>query len=541
MNQARSDRSTLHLAPRVQLCGLLLALASCDRDTVVGNAEIAVSPDHLDFPEVKTGSARSLTLSVENRSPTQTLRFSAFDVFEGSSPAFSLGQVPEALGPLEKAEVQVRYTADDGAADAGQIRLDSNAANAPRVLVPLTSLATAPLLDVTPARVEFGDLASGDSRTVMLHVQNRGLAELSILKWSLRTAGFSGEACARDEDCREGRCARQSGGAVCAKACDSGACEAGFTCGSDAELGAVCLRPGAPARAARGFSVAGALPAVLPPDGTSDLSVRYAPAAADRGSATLVIESSDPERAFFLVPLIGRPDNLPPIAAAVRTPPLVAVGPGTQIGIDGQGSMDPEGGALSYRWVFSRRPEGSRAEIAAPRSSTTSFTIDLPGLYTAALEVRDPEGTSSTNQAQVEVEAGAGRRVSVRLRWDRADADLDLHLVAPGAGLGTALDANVDNPSPDWGAAGSAENPQFSSADRAEQIDAASLADGVYTIAVKVAAPSLAGPTAAVVEVYFEDIRVSHDEVTLSASDEEWDVATMSRPSGRILSLGSIR
>lgn len=484
-----------------------------------------------------------MVLTVQNRSPTGTLRFAAADILAGSSAAFTLGPAPSELLPLASAQVEVRYTADDGEPDAGQVRFDTNAVNSPRLLVPLSSARTFPGLRVDPARIDFGNLASGDAREQELTVENQGLARLSIEKWSLRTAGFSGEACSDDNDCREGRCASTGLVAVCAPACGAaGACAGTAQCQADHPLGPLCLPSGAPPRAARGFAVSGPERLELAPGQRERLLVRYAPGVDDRGSAALVLESSDPMARFFPVPLIGRPDDLPPVATAILAPPIMGtIGPGASIALDGSGSRDPEGGPLSYRWTFGRRPEGSRAELTAPRSSTTSFVVDLPGSYSVLLEVRDSGGQTSTNRAEVMVEAGPGARLSLRLSWDRADADLDLHMVAPGAAIGSILDCSFDNPAPDWGPAGAAGDPSFSSGALSERIDALSLADGVYTIAVRVAAPSLAGPIAAAVDFYFEDVRVAHEEVTLGMTDQEWDVATLTRPSGRLLMLGSIR
>jgi len=539
-----ADNGPRRIALLTALLGTWASLiAACEGDSVAANAEISVNPARIDFGEVKTGEARAVVLMVQNRSPTGTLRFATADILEGSSAAFSLGPTPTELLPLASAEVEVRYTADDGEADAGQVRFDTNAVNSPRLLVPLSSARTFPGLRVDPARIDFGNLASGDTREQELTIENQGLARLSVEKWSLRTAGFSGEACSGDNDCREGRCASTGTVSVCASACGAaGACPGGTACQADHPLGPLCLPSGAPPRAARGFTVSGPERLELAPGAQQRLLVRYAPGVDDRGSAALVLETTDPMARFFPVPLIGRPDDLPPVASAIMAPPIAtSVGPGTQIALDGRASHDPEGGPLGYRWTFGRRPEGSRAELVSPRSSTTSFTVDLPGSYSVLLEVRDSSGQTSTNRAEVMVEAGPGARVSVRLSWDRADADLDLHVVAPGAAVGSLLDCSFDNPRPDWGPPGQSGDPQFMSSAAGEQIDAAALADGVYTIAVLVAAPSLAGPMAATVEVYFEDVRVAHEEVTLQMSDREWDVATLTRPSGRLLILGSIR
>jgi PKD repeat protein len=59
------------------------------------------------------------------------------------------------------------------------------------------------------------------------------------------------------------------------------------------------------------------------------------------------------------------------------------------------GSLDPDGGALTYAWSFGN---GATATTAA-----TSHTYTVPGTYTATLTVTDPEGLSSSASVVVNV------------------------------------------------------------------------------------------------------------------------------------------
>lgn len=518
-------------------------LAGCEGDTLAAQAELELSPERLDFGAVATGEARTLSLSLRNRSPTAVLDISKLTLAAGTSPAFTLGPAPARLEPGAEATVAVRYTADDGEPDAGHVQLESNARNAPRILVPLESSATTPALRVVPDRLDMGNLAAGDRVARTLEVHNDGLDVLALSRVSLRTAGFQGEACRDDGDCRDGRCATSLGGLLCAIDCAAAACPAPYSCDGAHPLGPRCTeRARAPRLVTRGFTLTDAAPALIPPGGMLALSVAYAPDRDDRGAAQLVLDSDDPERPFLAVPVLGRPDDLPPVAAAERAPPLTgALLPGSRIGVDGRASYDPEGGALSYRWSFARRPEGSRATLARAASATTTFAVDLPGSYAVALEVRDTGGLASSNEAMVVVEVGAGSRVRAVLSWDRADTDLDLHLVRPGAAVGSVGDCSYDNPSPDWPPAGSAGDPSLRSADREESVSLEGPADGAYTVIVTVAGASPQGATAARLALEYEGVEVARFEATLAAPTVAWDVATLSRPSGRITPLGTLR
>ncbi|MDO8121480.1 PKD domain-containing protein, partial [Isoptericola sp. b490] len=74
--------------------------------------------------------------------------------------------------------------------------------------------------------------------------------------------------------------------------------------------------------------------------------------------------------------------NQSPTAAFTATPA------GLSVSVDGSGSSDPEGGALSYVWDFGDGSTGSGA--------TTSHTYASAGTYTISLTVTDPGGLTDT-------------------------------------------------------------------------------------------------------------------------------------------------
>ena len=62
---------------------------------------------------------------------------------------------------------------------------------------------------------------------------------------------------------------------------------------------------------------------------------------------------------------------------------------GDTVNLDGSGSTDPDGDALTYAWTFAARPAGSTATLSDPASVTPSFSIDVAGAYTLQLIVND--------------------------------------------------------------------------------------------------------------------------------------------------------
>lgn len=93
------------------------------------------------------------------------------------------------------------------------------------------------------------------------------------------------------------------------------------------------------------------------------------------------------------------PTNQPPTANCGTVPSEVLVG--QTVRLDGSGSSDPEGTALTYQWAFVAKPADSQTVIENPTSATTSFKADKQGDYTVRLTVTDTRGASASCTASV--------------------------------------------------------------------------------------------------------------------------------------------
>jgi RHS repeat-associated protein len=74
---------------------------------------------------------------------------------------------------------------------------------------------------------------------------------------------------------------------------------------------------------------------------------------------------------------------------------------GTTITLDGSGSSDVDGDALTYQWSFTSTPANSTATLSSPTAVSTTFVLDKPGTYTAQLLVHD--GTVLSKPATVTI------------------------------------------------------------------------------------------------------------------------------------------
>ncbi len=86
---------------------------------------------------------------------------------------------------------------------------------------------------------------------------------------------------------------------------------------------------------------------------------------------------------------------------------------GTLIKLEGTGSSDVDGDALTYTWALTGKPLGSTATLSDPNEAKPTFTIDKPGTYIAQLIVNDGKvdsdpDTMTVNTANSQPVANAG-------------------------------------------------------------------------------------------------------------------------------------
>ncbi len=84
----------------------------------------------------------------------------------------------------------------------------------------------------------------------------------------------------------------------------------------------------------------------------------------------------------------------------INSPPVAGAGPDQSVFVtqsvllNGNGSHDADGDALSFNWSFVSIPGGSGATLSNPTSSTPDFLVDLAGTYQVQLIVNDGQEDS---------------------------------------------------------------------------------------------------------------------------------------------------
>lgn len=147
-------------------------------------------------------------------------------------------------------------------------------------------------------------------------------------------------------------------------------------------------------------------------------------------------QSSDPD--IVVITASSDSANQPPV---VEAGPDLTVEQGSVVTLNGLGSSDPEGAAISYTWIFATRPVSSVATFSDASSATPSFTVDRAGTYTISLTVSDGALNSIIDTVTITATAATGNRPPV------ADAGADQFAVRSQTWvtLDTSASSDPDN------------------------------------------------------------------------------------------------
>jgi hypothetical protein len=300
--------------------------------------------------------------------------------------------------------IGVTFTPTEVGDFGGNLVISSNDGAAPEATLPIVATGRAvpvPDIDAGSSTLDFGSALPGDRRQAFIDVKNLGEATLEV-----STIELSG----------------------------SGA----FT---------ILTPPGA----AGGFDVA--------VGGSSPMVIEYAPTGIDGDTTILTLFSNDPDEPEVAVELVGNGGSEFEYPNAVIDCPT-EVRPLSTVPLDGSASNDPMGGALTYLWTLTDRPDGAAGTLTGLASPEAELSVDISGEWEVQLRVTSEVGLTSA-PAICRFDAVPENQVHVELYWDAPDADLDLHLVERGYTFYQSPgDCNWCNPSPDWGVAGeSADDP----------------------------------------------------------------------------------
>jgi len=157
--------------------------------TVTPQPVIGVTPTNLDFGSVNAGQTKDLQLTVNNTGNAALTISSITSTnprFSVTAPAISFNVAAGA-----QALVTVRFAPTARGTQTATLSVNSNDPNRARVDVSLTGNGLAPVIDVTPTSLSFGNVKVGQNRDLQITARNTGDALLTISSITSSNAQFS--------------------------------------------------------------------------------------------------------------------------------------------------------------------------------------------------------------------------------------------------------------------------------------------------------------------------------------------------------------
>lgn len=464
---------------------LMWMLVACPSDNKVARVypNLTVVPESLDFGEVVEDYSETLALDLVNGGLAR-LEITAIRLEGDGSDAYEIVSLPTEILQDETGEVILTFTPPQQTTYEATLIIVSNDEESPEYAVPITGAgvdAPAPDIALSETNLDFGTIGVGANWNLFVDVANEGDGVLNI-----------------GEITRDGSSA--------------------FVLMSDLE--GVAIQPG----------------------DTYTMAVSYVPTH-DLGDHGLVtIASDDPDEPEVELILIGNGggDFEYPVALIVGPSDIA---PRETVVLDGSGSYDPGGLALTYAWTLTTVPDYSSAgESFLEETETAYFTTDLAGEYAVELEVTNSMGISGV-PAEWSAEAIPDELLHIELTWNTPNADLDLHLAQDGDELyADPGDVNYCNPNPEWGDGGLEDDPRLDIDDYygygPENINIDEPQDDTYTARVHYYVENGDGDTSATVKVYTYGELVGTYSKILERNDV-WDVAEVTMPSGASVELSN--
>lgn len=462
----------------------LVGLVGCTNDInyVTLTPELSVLPGALDFGEVVANEATaSLTVYVKNAGRADLEGTVTLDGTDAGQFALEAGVGELLVEPDRGVKFDVTFAPDAVAPASAALVFETNDAQSPTLAIPLDGLGRvpyAPDIELSTTRLDFGDVAPGDDRTLVVDVRNVGDADLHLDTISQVGAG------------------------------------------------AFLLRNDYSGQ-------------TVPPGDVRTLLVTYTPVLGSGDSGTLRLASDDADEGVVTVDLEGNGGGAPDYPEAVIDCPrqVDLTGP-VELPLDGSGSSDPNRLPLTYAWTLVRRPAAADDAIAPVPADQpqTVVRLDSAGTWEVQLQVTNALGVASAPTKCV-VDAVPVDQLHVELSWSGATSDLDLHLADGDAAFYSVPgDVSWCNRHPDWGRRGQVEDDPSLDLDDddgygPENINVPSPADGAYPVRVHLFEDGDDGDVTATVSVFtYGDLVGTWSKVL--RRNQVWEVGQVNWPEG---------
>lgn len=453
---------------------LVLALAACAPETEIRTLypEIALFPEVVDFGDTVVPYTGREQLIVQNAGKaTLDVQLELVD----DNGVFALPETSGSVAADSTWPVEITFSPPTYLAYEASVIVRSNDPDAAEQEITIQLVgrgvdAPLPDISVTPTTLDFGEIAPGSAWPLFIEIENVGSAPLQL-----------------------GVVHQEGSGA--------------FQLSTDPSTAVVGARD--------------TLPVIL----------TYAPTSDQGDSGTLLIRSDDPDEPEVTVLLLGNGGGDYEYPVAEIDCPQTSAPPEWKL-LDGSGSHDPNGGALTYAWSLVTHPPGSQSRLTQYVTDSTQVWTDLAGEYQVQLAVTNEQGTTSA-PARCYLDAIPEDELHIELTWDKTGTDFDLHLLDGDADFFSVPgDCTWCNKNPQWGAAGSSDDPRLDLDDRSdgpENINVLAPADGHYPVRVHYFEGQ--GAATATVRVWAYGDEIWSGSKVLQRNDV-WNVGQVNWPDG---------
>ncbi len=225
--------------------------------------EIDVTPASLDFGDVEIGQTADLQITINNDGDAD-LNVSSLSV-DNSLFTIETPIAPAVIAPNSSQDVTLRFTPVAEGSQSGTLDIASDDADEAIVSIALDGNGTTPppmepQIEFSPTSLDFGDVEIGQSADLQITVSNSGLADLTVSEIAIEEGVFSLNS--------------------------------------------------------------SNIPAVIPPAGSIDVTISFAPDVEGEHATVLIIVSDDPDEGSISYPVDGAGVAPPPQEPDITLSPL---------------------------------------------------------------------------------------------------------------------------------------------------------------------------------------------------------------------------
>ncbi|MCB9683228.1 MAG: choice-of-anchor D domain-containing protein [Alphaproteobacteria bacterium] len=429
---------------------------------VDGLPELVFSPPVIDFGYVEEGTTVSADVLVTNLGDAP---LAVADLLVTGSSTFSLADAADLSVAVGSTELFTVQFTPENADVTGAVTFTSSDPYAPTAQVELLGTGANRAVQGSPNPLSFGDVVQGDSQTERLELVNTGNAPVTVTSVASNDAAFVPRAITA--------------------------------------------------------------PVTIPVGSSYQLPVVYTPQRAGAASGLLSITSDARYPAADVMVNASGVADRPTAVCSVNPTTVVAIHESATW--RGNQSTDPNGRPLTYSWSLITRPAGSVATMPGGSAANRGpFTPDVVGDYVGRLIVSNDLGAVS-DPCDVTLHAEPNASLWVEMFWQHSGDDMDLHLIANAGSRNSTSDcyyANCVGGGPNWGVAGTADNPFLDLDDipgtGPENINIARPADGTYRVDVHdYPGSTYNGNNQVRVRVYIDGILL-YDQIKVVSGESSW-------------------